>query len=67
MFLYIDATTGGIMLQVILSGAVGGIVFFRLAAGRIVNFFLRRKDAPVDDIDDASSPDDGEDSTANAA
>jgi hypothetical protein len=59
MPLYIDAGTGGMVLQVLLSGVVGGVVFFKLAAGRIVDFFLRRRpetsalDPGQEDTDDS--------------
>ena len=46
VLLYIDASTGGIMLQVVLSGFVGGIVFFKLAASRVVDFIFRRSPDP---------------------
>jgi hypothetical protein len=64
--LYIDAGTGGIMLQVLLSGVVGGLVFFRLAAKRIVDFVLRRDpDAGFDSP--AATTDESEDSESRAA
>lgn len=43
VFLYIDATTGGMALQVILSGLVGGLVVIKLFWRNLVNFVLRRK------------------------
>ncbi|MEX2245407.1 MAG: hypothetical protein WEC75_01855 [Dehalococcoidia bacterium] len=59
MLLYIDAGTGGIMLQVLLSGAVGGLVLFKLAAKRVVDIVLRRggDPAPEADTDVAEGPD----------
>jgi hypothetical protein len=53
MLLYIDASSGGMMLQVLLSGAVGGIVFFKLAASRFVDIILRRKPEAAIASDDA--------------
>ena len=46
VFLYIDATTGGMALQIILSGVVGGLVVIKLFWSNLVNTILRRK--PVD-------------------
>ena len=48
-FLYIDATTGGMALQIILSGAVGGLVVIKLFWGNLVNTILRRKPATEGD------------------
>lgn len=59
ILLYIDATTGGMALQVILSGLVGGLVFLKLFWRNLVNFVLRRKPeveqacARADDADSA--------------
>jgi hypothetical protein len=50
VFLYIDATTGGMALQVILSGFVGGLVFIKLFWRNLVNMVLRRQ--PTDDEDE---------------
>jgi hypothetical protein len=60
--LYIDAGTGGIVLQVALSGFVGGLVLIKLAARRIIDFVLRRSSQPVSTTDAPS--DDESDSLA---
>jgi len=56
-FLYIDATTGGMALQIILSGAVGGLVVIKLFWGNLVNTILRRK--PATEGDEQEEADDG--------
>lgn len=48
MLLYVDAGTGGIVLQALLSGAVGGVIFFKLAASRVVDA-VRRRGRPAAD------------------
>jgi hypothetical protein len=60
--LYIDAGTGGILLQVVLGGFVGGLVLIKLAAKRVVDFILRRSDDPVATTD--ASAEDESDSLA---
>lgn len=44
MFLYVDATSGGMILQVLLSGVVGGAVVFKLMWRNVLNTVLRRKE-----------------------
>jgi hypothetical protein len=56
MFLYVDATSGGMILQVLLSGFVGGLVVIKLFWANLVNTVLRRKPEPVDEA--APQPDD---------
>ena len=53
VFLYIDATTGGMALQIILSGVVGGLVVIKLFWSNLVNTILRRKPATESDEQDA--------------
>ena len=53
VFLYIDATTGGMALQIILSGVVGGLVVIKLFWGNLVNTILRRKPVSESDEQDA--------------
>jgi hypothetical protein len=55
VFLYIDATTGGMALQVILSGLVGGLVVIKLFWRNFVNTIFRRN-AGEDDEEDQPSP-----------
>jgi len=43
MLAYIDGTTGGMMLQVLLGSLVGGIVILKLAARSLFGALLRRK------------------------
>jgi hypothetical protein len=49
--LYVDATSGGLVLQILLSGFVGGIVVMKLFWSKLVSaIFPRRKpetDAPA--------------------
>ena len=37
MIFYIDGTTGGMMLQIVLAGVVGGFVAIKLLAGNFVS------------------------------
>jgi hypothetical protein len=41
--LYVDATSGGMILQVLLSGLVGGLVIIKIFWSNLVNTVLRRK------------------------
>jgi hypothetical protein len=52
--LYIDATSGGMILQVALSGLVGGVVVLKLFWRNAVNFILRRKPETMLTTDEAS-------------
>lgn len=54
VFLYIDATTGGMALQVILSGLVGGLVIVKLFWRNLVSTILRRKPEEEDPEDAAA-------------
>ena len=45
ILLYIDATGGGMILQVLLSGFVGGAVVLKLFWRNMVNAILRRKES----------------------
>ncbi len=45
ILLYIDATGGGMILQVLLSGFVGGAVVLKLFWRDMVNTVLRRKES----------------------
>jgi len=59
MFLYIDATSGGMVLQVALSGFVGGLVVLKLFWRSVVSTLLRRQpedDAPPPVTDPTDSP-----------
>jgi hypothetical protein len=47
-FLYVDATSGGMVLQVVLSGFVGGIVVFKLFWRSVLNTVLRRGPTETD-------------------
>jgi hypothetical protein len=47
---YIDGTTGGMVVQLLLGGFVGGFVVFKLAAQNLLDKILRRKHTdPQDD------------------
>ena len=43
VLLYLDPTTGGILLQTILGGTAGGLVLVKLFWGRIVSLVSRNK------------------------
>jgi hypothetical protein len=48
--LYVDATSGGMALQIILSGLVGGIVVVKLFWHNLVStLFFWKKKAPASD------------------
>jgi hypothetical protein len=47
-FLYIDPTTGGIGLQILLGFAVGGFVTIKLMWSRFLGFFRKEKETPDD-------------------
>jgi hypothetical protein len=52
-FLYIDATSGGIALQMLLGGAVGGLVIIKLFwRNTIGSLFGRRRDDADQDTPD---------------
>jgi hypothetical protein len=46
---YIDGTTGGMVLQLLLGGFVGGLVVFKLAAQNLLDKILRRKHTDTQD------------------
>lgn len=46
MQLYIDGTSGGMILQVLLSGFVGGFVVIKLFWRNLLNMFVRHSDKP---------------------
>ena len=66
VFLYIDATTGGMALQVILSGLVGGLVILKLFWRNLMNTVLRRKPEDDDSPDPSASTDAVSSTTASA-
>ena len=43
LLLYLDPTTGGVLLQAILGGAAGGLVLVKLFWRRFVSLVLRTK------------------------
>lgn len=55
-FAYIDGTTGGMVVQLLLGGFVGGFVVFKLAARSLIDKILRRKTTYDDEIDAADEP-----------
>jgi len=67
MVLYIDAGTGGILLQVLLSGVVGGFVFFKLAASRVVDIVLRRAGGARSEEADRAEQEGSDESHSTAA
>ncbi len=54
VFLYLDPTTGGMALQVILSGLVGGLVVIKLFWRNFVNTIFRRNAAEAEDEEQPS-------------
>jgi hypothetical protein len=56
---YIDGTTGGMVVQLLLGGFVGGFVVFKLAAQSALDKILRRKPA-VDAQDDETAEETGQ-------
>ena len=55
---YIDGTTGGMVVQLLLGGFVGGFVVFKLVFQNIVNKVLRRNPVYDDDADLIEEPTD---------
>lgn len=56
MQLYIDATSGGMALQVILSGFVGGIVFIKVFWRNLTSMFHRTPaEDSTTDVTDATT------------
>jgi hypothetical protein len=57
MLLYIDGTTGGLALQMLLGGAVGGLVVFKLAAKQLMSTIRprQRSKGPVEESKPAAS------------
>ena len=47
-FLYVDATSGGILLQVLLSGFVGIAVVFKIFWHSILRTVFRRSDTDIE-------------------
>jgi hypothetical protein len=52
---YIDGTTGGMVVQLLLGGFVGGFVVFKLAARSLIDKILRRN-TDYDDDELAEEP-----------
>jgi hypothetical protein len=57
-FAYIDGTTGGMVVQLLLGGFVGGFVVFKLAFQSVANKILRRKANYGDETDLIEEPTD---------
>ena len=57
MYLYIDGTSGGMILQVLLSGFVGSFVFLKLFWRNVLNMFVRRSEEPDPTVTDESHSD----------
>jgi hypothetical protein len=56
---YIDGTTGGMVVQLLLGGFVGGFVVFKLAAQSAFDKILRRK-RPLEGEENTDMLDEGE-------
>jgi hypothetical protein len=56
---YIDGTTGGMVVQLLLGGFVGGFVVFKLAAQSALDKILRRK-RPLEGEENTDMLDEGE-------
>ena len=50
--LYVDATSGGMVLQIVLSGFVGGIVVVKMFWHSIVDTVMRRHPDATNDTDE---------------
>lgn len=48
--LYVDPTAAGLGIQMLLAGAVGGLVTIRLFWGRFVSLFRRDSQDPEEDL-----------------
>ncbi len=48
--LYVDPTAAGLGLQMLLAGAVGGLVTVKLFWGRIFSLFRRSSEDPEEDL-----------------
>ena len=48
--LYVDPTAAGLGIQMLLAGAVGGLVTIRLFWGRFVSLFRRNSQDPEEDL-----------------
>ncbi len=59
-FLYLDPTAAGLGLQMLLAGAVGGLVTIRLFWERIFSLFRRTREEPEENLAADEGPDEAE-------
>ncbi len=57
ILLYIDPTSAGLGLQMLLAGAVGGLVSIRLFWGRIFSMFHRTEQETEETLATSETPD----------
>ncbi len=57
IFLYIDPTSAGLGLQMLLAGAVGGLVSIRLFWGRVFSLFHRTEQETEETLATSETPD----------
>ena len=57
ILLYLDPTAAGLGLQMLLAGAVGGLVTIRLFWGRVFSVFRRTKQETEETLATSETPD----------
>ncbi len=57
ILLYLDPTAAGLGLQMLLAGAVGGLVSIRLFWGRVLSLFHRTKQETEETLATSETPD----------
>lgn len=55
MLLYIDVGSGAMVLQWIIAGAIGCVIYFRRGISALVAFFFKRGDKQGDDHKDVDN------------
>ena len=60
ILLYIDPTSAGLGLQMLLAGAVGSLVTIRLFWGRVFSLFRRTEQETEETLATSDTPDAGE-------
>jgi hypothetical protein len=51
VFLYIDPSSGSYLIQMLIAGILGSLFFFKNAWLKVKNFFMGKKEAPKDELD----------------
>jgi len=57
VFLYLDPTAAGLGLQMLLAGAVGGLVSIRLFWGRVFSLFSKPEQETEETVATSETPD----------